>query len=95
METTTVEMAAAARTIFALPREQRMSPMVYLPAFRSGSAISKRMVTNPRIGPVEYRKPSNPYKEMRPDIPRKEAAETTSPVMAQPFWSPVIPPPAV
>jgi len=56
-------------------RNERMSPSVNLPALRHGSAITSKIAMNENIGPTAYMKPSMPYSEIRPDMPRKEAAD--------------------
>ena len=75
METTTAESAAVPRTSFEELLSDRMSPRVYLPTLRQGSAITRRMVTKEKKGPTVYMKPSAPKMEVIPAMPRKVAAE--------------------
>ncbi len=44
METTMVDTAAMVFAVFGLLRKARMSPRVYLPMFRQGSAITSNTV---------------------------------------------------
>ncbi|GAM11787.1 hypothetical protein OR1_04105 [Geobacter sp. OR-1] len=60
MDTATVEIAATARTGLGSVRKERMSPRVYLPAFRHGSATIRSTVMYATSQPTEYMNPSYP-----------------------------------
>jgi len=47
---------------------------VYFPAFRNGSATTKRTVRYATRKPTEYMNPSYPLNAIMPAIPRKLAA---------------------
>jgi hypothetical protein len=70
-----VPIAAAVRAGRSFNRNASTSAIVNLPALRMRSASRNITVRNATRNPIEYRNPSNPYRKIKPAMPRNEAAD--------------------